>query len=460
MVTQAGTGLARIALMAPKRRIDLALPEHLPLVGLLPAVLRQSDEEPTDGTSHGGWALRRVDGTTLDLARTLAAQNVRDGEMVHLVPRRAEWPELMYDDLTEAVAAGARLRGRAWTPGATRLTGLVTAAVLLLLGLAALLLASDLGWLGGAAAIGVTVVLLGAGVLLSRAVGDSVAGAVVAGLSLPYALVGGAMILSYGEPLHEYGAPHVLLGSATLLAAGVLGMLGVGDGSRVFVAAIYAGLLGALAGGLAYGPLDAPGSAAVVVALGVLLLPAMPALAVRFGKMPMPVLPRTVGDLVKDEPQPERRRVYQATARADEVLTGMIFGAAAVTIAGLIALTRDGGISALALAGIVTIACLLRARLVPTVRHRIPLLLTGVSGVVLLALYGLSDPLPRVLVLLPVALVAAAVAIGAGRTYSRRQPSPRLARLGDIADIVLQLAVVPVACSVLGLYALMRGLGG
>ncbi|WP_412740766.1 type VII secretion integral membrane protein EccD [Krasilnikovia sp. MM14-A1259] len=460
MVTQAGTGLARIALMAPKRRIDLALPEHLPLVGLLPAVLRQSDEEPTDGAAHGGWALRRSDGTQLDLSGTLAAQDVRDGEMLHLVPRRAEWPELSYDDLTEAVAAGARLRGRAWTPGATRLTGLVVAGVLLALGLFAIGAADRLGWIGGAAALGIAVVLLGAGILLSRAVGDSVAGSVVAGLSLPYALAGGALVIAGGEPWHEFGAPHVLLGSAAVLITGVLGLLGVGDGGRVFIAAIFAGALGAVAGALAYGPMGAAEAAAVVVALAVLMLPAMPALAVRLGKMPMPVLPRTAADLVRDDPQPSRERVYQATARADEVLTGMVFGAAAVTIAGLVALCKAGTVASLLLGSIVTLACLLRARLVPTVRQRIPLLATGLTGVALVTLLGVHEPVARVLVLVPVVLVAATIAITAGRTYSRRQPSPRVARLGDVADVLLQLSIVPVACSVLGLYAFMRGLGG
>lgn len=460
MVTQAGTGLARVALMAPKRRIDLALPEHLPLVGLLPAVLRQSDEEPSDGAAHGGWTLRRQDGTVLDLARTLSAQNVHDGETLHLVPRRAEWPELMYDDLTEAVAAGARLRGRAWTPGATRLTGLVGAGILLALGLGAIISAASLGWLGGAAALLVAMVLLGAGVLLSRAMGDSVAGAVVAGLALPYALVGGAMMIGGGERIGLWGAPHLLLGSATLLLTAVIGMIGVGDGGRIFIAAIFAGLLGALAGALAYGPLDADGSAAVAVSLAVLLLPATPALAVRLGKMPMPVLPRNAADLVSDEPQPPRERVYQATARADEALTGMIFGSAAVIIAGLAALSASGGVSALLLSGVVTVACLMRARLVPTVRHRVPLLAAGFAGALMVGLLGVADPVVRVLVLLPLVLVAGAFALGAGRTYSRRRPSPRLARLGDVGDIVLQLAIVPVACSVLGLYAFMRGISG
>ncbi|TBL27532.1 type VII secretion integral membrane protein EccD, partial [Verrucosispora sp. SN26_14.1] len=66
----------------------------------------------------------------------------------------------------------------------------------------------------------------------------------------------------------------------------------------------------------------------------------------------------------------------------------------------------------------------------------------------------------RVLAVLPVALVAAGLAAAAGLAYSRRPPSPRLARLGDVCDILLQLAIVPVACSVLGLYAFMRAING
>lgn len=448
--------------MAPSRRIDLALPEHLPLVGLLPAVLRQADEDPSDGSAQGGWALRRTDGTMLDLARTLNNQNVRDGETLHLVPRRAEWPELTYDDLMEAVADGARRRGRAWTPAATRLTGLIVAGILLAIGLAVVLTTGKPGVTGGAAALGVAIVLLVGGMLLSRAMSDSVAGAVVAGLALPYAVAGGVLIIAGGEPLSSFGAPHVLLGSAMLLVAGVLGILGVGDGSRVFVAAVFAGLAGCLAGALAYGPLDAAGAAAVVVGVCALLLPAMPLLAVRLGKMPMPVLPRSVEDLVRDDPQPSRAQVYQATARADEVLTGMIFGAATVTVAGLIALAAAGTVATLLLAGVVTAAHLLRVRLVATVRHRIPLLVTGLTGIALLPLLGASDTAPtmRVIALLPGVLLVAGIAVAAGLTYSKRRPSPRLARLGDIADVVLQLSIVPVACSVLGLYSFMRALGG
>ncbi|MFV2018487.1 type VII secretion integral membrane protein EccD [Micromonospora sp. LOL_023] len=461
MVTQAGTGLARIAVVAPSRRIDLALPEHLPIVGLLPAVLRHAEENPSDGMAGGGWSLRRTDGSTLDLTRTLAAQQVRDGETLHLSPRRTEWPELAYDDLMEAVAAGARRRGLPWTPAATRSTGLLAAAALLLLALVAVVTATGAGLLVGVALLGTAAVLVAVGVVLSRAMADSLAGAVLAAVALPYAFAGGALLLAAGEPITSFGAPHVLVGCAALALAGMLGMLGVGDASRIFVAANVVGVSGAFGALLALGSLDAPQAAAVVVSLVTLLLPALPLLAVRAGKLPMPALPRTPEDLVRDEPQPDRTVIYQATARADEVLTGLMFGTAVTAAAGSTLLTFAGSVGALLLVAVVTGGFLLRARLVPTVRHRLPLLVVGLAGVALLTLVGAGDlAVGSRLAMLPVLLLVAASVVAAGMVYSRRPPSPRLARLGDGLDVVLQLAVVPVACSVLGLYGFMRAING
>ncbi|MDG4773761.1 type VII secretion integral membrane protein EccD [Solwaraspora sp. WMMD792] len=461
MVTQAGTGLARIAVVAPTRRIDLALPEHLPLVGLLPAVLRQADEDPSDGTADGGWALRRTNGSTLDLNRTLAAQQVRDGETLHLLPRRTEWPELAYDDLMEAIAAGARRRGLPWTPAATRLTGLLTGAVLLLLALVAVVTAGGTGVAAGAALLGTAAVLVAVGVLLSRAMADSLAGAVLAALALPYAFVGGAVALAGGEPVTELGAPHLLVGSAVLTLTGVLGMLGVGDAGRVFVAAIFTGVSGTTGAVLAVGPLDGPRAAAVLVAAVTLLLPALPLISVRAGKLPMPALPRTAEDLVRDDPQPDRAEIYRATARADEVLTGLMFGTAVVAAAGSAVLTFSATVGAVLLVAVVTAGLLLRARLVSTIRHRVPLLAGGLVGVGLLTLIGTGGMAAGTrLALLPVVLLVVALVLAAGMVYSRRPPTPRLARLGDGLDVVLQLAVVPVACAVLGLYGFMRAING
>jgi EccD-like transmembrane domain len=57
-------------------------------------------------------------------------------------------------------------------------------------------------------------------------------------------------------------------------------------------------------------------------------------------------------------------------------------------------------------------------------------------------------------------LGVAATAVAAGLRYSRRQASPRLGRAADVLDVLLTLAVVPLAAGVLGLFGFMRGFGG
>src|ERR1700759_1353209 len=114
-------GLPRVTNNAPARRVDVALPEHVPLAELLPEVLKHAGEGlADDGEKHGGWVLRRTDGIALATAQGLFAQGVRDGEVLHLVPARDEWPELEYDDVVGGIAEGARRRGSAWTPASPR----------------------------------------------------------------------------------------------------------------------------------------------------------------------------------------------------------------------------------------------------------------------------------------------------------------------------------------------------
>src|SRR3954464_6772299 len=103
--------LARVPISAPQRRVDVALPEHVPLAELLPEVLRHAGEGlADDGEKHGGWVLRRTDGVGLGAAQGLFPQGVRDGEVLHLVPAHDEWPDLESADVVEAIAEGARRR--------------------------------------------------------------------------------------------------------------------------------------------------------------------------------------------------------------------------------------------------------------------------------------------------------------------------------------------------------------
>ena len=58
------SGLARITIRAPRRRIDLAIPHQVPLAEMLPEVVLRSGEgnDPQTLTATGGWMLRRADG--------------------------------------------------------------------------------------------------------------------------------------------------------------------------------------------------------------------------------------------------------------------------------------------------------------------------------------------------------------------------------------------------------------
>src|SRR5947208_338493 len=152
MTAPVSVGLARVTVATPKRRLDVALPEMVPLGELLPHLLRHAGEGLADeGEPNGGWALRRSTGGVLDAKRSLAMQSVRDGEVLHLVPRRVEWPELAYDDIVEIIASGSRRAERSWGTPVTRRCAL--AAVGALLGLAGTEPA-------GAAAVALTVAIV------------------------------------------------------------------------------------------------------------------------------------------------------------------------------------------------------------------------------------------------------------------------------------------------------------
>ncbi|OLE26970.1 MAG: type VII secretion integral membrane protein EccD [Actinobacteria bacterium 13_1_20CM_3_71_11] len=407
------TGLARVTVSAPQRRLDVALPEHAPLGELLPELLRHAGEGlPDAGQAHGGWVLRRADGSPLSVGAGLAHQGVRDGDVLHLVPARVGWPELEYDDVVDAIAAGARRYGRAWDGAATRLTGLVAAGVAVLLGLGQLLRSGDR--LSSAIALSLAGLLLLGGIVAARAFADGVVGATVAGYALPCAFAGGYLLLR--------GAPGILVGGTTLLLAGMIGAVGVGHGSRVFVAGVTAGCFAAFGALVAYRQ-PAPGAAAVVLAVLMTGVAAFPLLAIRLGRL----------------------------------VTGMLLGHAVATLGAAAVLVRGGGVAGRLLVAVAAAGFLVRARLFPTVRQRVPLLAAGGGAAALLLVS--AGGVPRLAIVGALAGLAL-VAVLAGTAYRRRAPGPYLGRAADILDALCVVAAIPVACAVLGLYGRMRGLMG
>ena len=404
-------GLARVTISAPQRRVDVALPEHVPLAELLPEVLRHAGEGlADDGERHGGWLLRRTDGVALATAQGLFPQGVRDGEVLHLVPAREEWPELEYDDVAEAIAEGARRRGTVWTPEATRTATLLGGALLLGLGLLAVLSAGP-AWDGAAyVGLGAGLLLALCGVTASRAYGDARAGAALGACAMPYAFAGGAVLVAPAAgdrvgvfaPLPWLGGPELLSGSVALLLVAALGGIGVAASLRLFAAGATVGLLAALTA-LVSMLTTAAGAAAVLISVLVCGIGMLPLLAIRFGKMPTPpvTLP-TGGDaegftgapsgtLDAARERPDRATVFAAVSRTEELLAGMLLGHAVLAAGAFVVLATAGSLSARILIAVCAAALLLRSRLFVTLRQRVPLLCGGLAGVAALGVDLLAD---------------------------------------------------------------------
>jgi type VII secretion integral membrane protein EccD len=292
--------------------------------------------------------------------------------------------------------------------------------------------------------------------------GDAGAGSVLAALALPHAFAGGALLPGGGLALTEFGAPQVLGGCSALLLVAVLGYLGVADRAAVFATGATAGLFGALgAWAASTEPVDAAGAAAIVAGVTLVFSPLFTPLAIRLSRVPMPVLPRTAADLVRDDPQPPRHAVYAAVLRADALLTGMISGSALATVVCQIVLALAGGTTAVVLLVLLCLGFCLRARLYPAIRHRMPMLATGLTGAACLAAGPLMADSAHLIVMAgPVLLVGAGLIVLIGLVYSRKTPNAYLGRYAETLEVLIVLACVPVVCGIVGLFGFVRGLGG
>ena len=115
MSSSATTGFCRVTVVAPDSRIDVALPEDVPLADIYPEVLRLTGQTQVDGTPTGFHLVRR-DGTVLDSGLPLAAQQVRDGDLLSLRPFAESLPPAVYDDVADAIASAVEADRRFWSP--------------------------------------------------------------------------------------------------------------------------------------------------------------------------------------------------------------------------------------------------------------------------------------------------------------------------------------------------------
>lgn len=454
---------SRVTLVAPRTRVDLALPSDVPFADLLPTLLRYAgDDLADDPNAKEGWTLTRLGGVSVDSSRTPAQLDVRDGELLYLRPRGTEAPQLVFDDVVDAVATATQQRAGRWQPETTRRFGLSLGLVALLGGAFAVLFAGPPQAPSGAVGLGTAAALLLVGVLLSRALGDARTGVAFALVSCVYAGIGGLLVFAGDRTLGELAAPHAVVGATAVLLVVVIAAVGVADAVAVFLAAGVCAV--ALVIGtticLVTGAEPAAG-AAVVITVAFAAVPALPMLSYRLARLPVPSVPSGPEDLKRDTETVDGEQALTLADRADGFLAGML-GALAVVGAACAALVAVAGYPGVAMAAVLGVLLMARARWFLGRAHRLPLLIAGAValGAAAAAAFVENGQSVRLTAVLGAVLAVAVVSIWYGLVGPKRKASPVWGRTLDIFEVLLILALVPLALWVGGIYGWIRTLRG
>ncbi|MBF8185447.1 type VII secretion integral membrane protein EccD [Nonomuraea sp. K274] len=454
--------LCHVTVVGPRRRADLALPADIPLPHVLPGLLRAMGELGGDAIAAPGWTLQRLGGAPFDLGQSLGALGVLDGEILYLRPREVALPPARYDDVADVVATGVREGRGKWEARHTRALGGGAASGLLVAGAVVLATGGLTPMVTAIVAGALAVVLAGVGMAMSRAVGDSGAGALVGYAALPYAFLAGLLAPAAGGGLADLGAAQLLGALACTALVATLGGTAIADGVPGFLGTAIASMAGAVGAAVVMVTgASAAGVAAVCVAVVMALGPLVPVLSFKLARVPLPPMPANAEELRGDNQQLDSDSVLERTGAAQRYATGMVIG---ITLAGIGAnalLVAEGRWIAVAMSLVLSFTQLMRARVFQGVGQRLWLLLAGFAGLVAVAVeiatqVGGVAAVAAVLGLLWTAMVV----VGMGVWLPNGRPSPFWGRAADIVEWLLIVALVPLALGVLDVYAWVRGLGG
>ncbi|MFC9249288.1 type VII secretion integral membrane protein EccD [Streptomyces sp. NPDC057136] len=491
MSTTAATGFCRVTVVAPDSRIDVALPEDIAVADVYPEILRLTGQTQAAGTPTGYHLVRR-DGTVLDGARTLAAQQVLDGELLSLRPFAQSLPPAVFDDVSDAVASAVTRDRHLWSDELLRGAGLVGGVLLLVLMGFVLWFADplrhDMHSLPGIIAGSAGLLLTAFAGVRARVYADR-ATAVALGLgALPLVLIAGSGIIG-PDAAQGPGRLQFLLGCVAVLVASVALVALTPSGDAPFVAATFLATVGTLATFVAIlTEASATQTAAVCAPVALGLVAFLPGLSARFARLPIGYAsPRTApagyddsfgdansGPEADGEPVDAERIAAQAR-RGHEMLLGLVGGCAAVAVGSAAVLGFSDNIWGQILALAAGLAMLLRARLFRYTSQVACVLVAGIGAIALLVL-GLSLNPPTDLLYdlarygdrgsldIRTIWLSAAVAAGAalltaiGLIIPRKGLSPFWGRLLDLTESALLLSLVPLCLAVLDIFSRARAM--
>lgn len=458
------TGFCRVTIVGPNTRIDLALPEDVPVAEIFPDILQMSGQAAGDAP-HLGYGLARLGHEPLDPALSLASQQVRNGEILHLRSLAEKQPPVVYDDVVDAIATSVESSSALWNDRLLRATTLAASAALMLLSAYVLWRAGDQGAIHGLPAVlaGVmAIVLLSFGSARALVYEDHSTGAVICAGALPHAFLAGLGLLPIEPSLGGPSRAHFTVACVVLLVASVLGALLLPYYDAPFFATALASGIGTVAGLFAtlFEHLPVVQVAAVTGTLALALIGFLPSLSARWAKvpdafvLPDPALP----EAERTDEEVNATLVREQTSRGHEVLVGLV-GACVlslVTSAALLGFDADPRtqVWSRTLAVVLAVCMLVRARIFRQAGEVLLLVGGGVLafGLLQVGIVAGSSTFSRsTWVFAVTALVAVAFSVVAV-TVPGRQLSPYWARVLEIAESLILISVVPLCVAVLELY--------
>lgn len=484
--------------MAPDSRIDVALPEDIAVADVYPELLRLTGQTQPVGAPTGYHLVRR-DGSVLDGARTLAAQQVLDGEVLSLRPFAESLPPAVFDDVSDAVASAVVRDRHRWSDDMLRGAGLTAAVVLFVLMGFVLWYADpvrhDMHGLAGIIAGAAGLLLTAAAGVRARVYRDR-GSAVALGLgALPLLLIAGSGIVA-PDTGEGPGRLQFLLGCVCVLVAAVALVALTPSGDAVFVAATFLAVTGTLATFLAIvTEASAAGTAAVCAPVAIGLVAFLPGLSARFARLPIgyaapqssvdnhehpdPYETDAYADPSADGAEPatplDAELIAAQARRGHEMLLGLVGGCAAVAVGSAAVLGFSDNTWGKLLALATGLAMLLRARLFRYTSQVVCALTAGLVAIALLVLglalnppmnlvtelakYGESGDLDLRTIWLSAAVAAgAALLAGIGLVIPRKGLSPFWGRLLDLTEAAVLLSLIPLCLAVLDVYSRARSL--
>jgi type VII secretion integral membrane protein EccD len=460
MTAAAAGDLCRVTVISPRKRVDLALPAHVPFAELFPGIaLYAGLDRAAVADAPEGWALQRLGEPPFDPPKTPAQAGVADGELLYLRPWLSALSPAISDDISDDIAGVHDGPGR-WSGPDGRRLALGAAAAALAAG-ALIVFRSGPPWSMPALAAGLlAVLLLATGAAVSRAGGDAAAGAVLGYPALPFAFAAGLLGPLRKLPLSQVSPVVLLAGFVLLAVAALVAATVIAHGVPVFAGVAVAATFGAAGAALAWlwPGLSAAGAAGLVVTPALALTPLIPAVAFRLARLPLPAVPASAEDLRDDAPEPGVD-VRGRAAAADRIVTGVVSGLGLLGGGAAIVLGLSRGGLAPVLAAALACVLLLRSRVFRGRAQRLWLLIPGFGALAGLAV-TLAGTSMRAAGPVLLALVAAAtIMAAAGLQRPGHRPSPFWSRTADVADTVLIISLVPLALAVAGVFGLLHGLG-